>query len=145
MITHEVLTSALVDADAAFLGALVLRTLPNDASKRHRRYPDEPPPYLSHEAMAYIVSLGVRHLLLDLPSVDRAFDEGRLSAHRIFWEMEPAGHSAVEGPASSRTITELIYVDDTVPDGRYLLDLQIAPFVADAAPSRPVLYPVMPR
>jgi len=36
-------------------------------------------------------------------------------------------------------MTELINVPDDVPDGRYLLNLQIAPFEADAAPSRPVL------
>ncbi len=43
---------------------------------------------------------------------------------------------------SSSTITELIYVPDHVPDGEYLLNLQIAPFNADASPSRPIIFPI---
>jgi hypothetical protein len=43
-----------------------------------------------------------------------------------------------------RTVTELIYAPDPIPDGHYLLNLQVAPLLADAAPSRPVLYPVRP-
>jgi hypothetical protein len=31
---------------------------------------------------------------------------------------------------------------DSAPDGLYLLDLHVPAFAADAAPSRPVLYPV---
>ena len=42
-------------------------------------------------------------------------------------------------------MTEFIFVDDDIADGRYLLDIQIAPFAADAAPSRPVLYPLIPE
>jgi hypothetical protein len=37
------------------------------------------------------------------------------------------------------TITELVYVKDEIPDGRYDLNLQTAPFVNDATPSRPLL------
>ena len=36
--------------------------------------------------MNYIVSLGVQHLLVDTPSVDRLLDDGNLSAHNIFWQ-----------------------------------------------------------
>jgi hypothetical protein len=43
----------------------------------------------------------------------------------------------------NKTITEMIYVRDEVADGLYLLNLQIAPFVSDAAPSRPLLYPLI--
>jgi arylformamidase len=39
-------------------------------------------------------------------------------------------------------VTELIYVPDEIPDGYYLLDLQMPPFMTDAAPSRPLLYQV---
>jgi hypothetical protein len=39
-------------------------------------------------------------------------------------------------------VTELAYAPDAAPDGLYLLDLQVPAFVADAAPSRPVLYPL---
>ena len=36
--------------------------------------------------MNYIVELGVKHLLVDFPSVDRLLDEGRLTCHNIFWK-----------------------------------------------------------
>ena len=36
----------------------------------------------------------------------------------------------------------MIFVSDDVKDGEYLLNLQFAPFVADAAPSRPILYKI---
>jgi hypothetical protein len=39
-------------------------------------------------------------------------------------------------------VTELAFVPETAADGLYLLDLQVPAFAADAAPSRPVLYPV---
>jgi hypothetical protein len=38
------------------------------------------------------------------------------------------------------TITELIYVDDSIENGLYMLDIQIASFQSDASPSRPLLY-----
>jgi hypothetical protein len=36
----------------------------------------------------------------------------------------------------------LIYVPNEVPDGTYILNLQIAPFENDASPSKPILYKV---
>ena len=39
--------------------------------------------------MEYIVELGINHLLVDLPSIDRIYDEGKLANHRIFWNVEP--------------------------------------------------------
>jgi hypothetical protein len=38
-------------------------------------------------------------------------------------------------------VTELAYIPDRLLDGLYLLELQIAPFASDAAPSRPVIRP----
>ena len=52
--------------------ALVIRTIPNDASKRIRRYSEQPAPYFSAEAMQWIVTQGIEHLVVDLPSLDRA-------------------------------------------------------------------------
>lgn len=101
------------------------------------------PPFISMDAMRYIVSLGVEHLLIDLPSVDRLFDDGELNAHHIFWNMKPGGHGVEEDSKINRTITEMIYVDDQISDGSYLLNLQIAPFVSDASPSRPLLFPLI--
>lgn len=118
--------------------ALVLRTAPNSASKTTCAYSNTNPPYLLAEAASKIVSLGVEHLLIDLPSVDREVDGGELRAHHLFWGW-PAH------PRKRATITELIYVDDGIEDGLYLLNLQTAPFENDATPSRPVLYKAIRR
>jgi kynurenine formamidase len=142
IITADALRTALADADPLFLEALVLRTLPNDADKNSRRYAAHPPPFFSIEAMHVLNGFGIEHVLVDIPSLDRASDEGRLSVHHLFWEV-PQGTSDVDPEAHSmRTVTEMIFVPDDLPDGRYLLDLQIAAFVADAAPSRPILFPI---
>ncbi len=123
--------------------ALVVRTLPNDGGKLDRLYDaDNIPPYFSEDAICLIAELGYRHLLVDLPSIDRLFDEGKLLNHRIFWNMYPASFQTNPETRLNSTITELIYVPNEIPDGEYLLNRQIAPFVSDAAPSRPLLFPV---
>lgn len=119
--------------------ALVVRTLPNDDSKLSRSYTDSSVPFFSNDAMRLVNELGFRHLLVDLPSVDRLSDEGKLSNHRIFWGMEPGSAERPSDEFCSKTITELIYVPESVIDGHYELNLQIAPFDTDAAPARPVL------
>ena len=113
--------------------AFILRTLPNSDDKLTRNYSGTNPPYLEPEALDYLRDCGVEHLLLDLPSVDREVDGGKMAAHKHFWNF-PAN------PATNSTITELIYVKDAIPDGYYLLNIQIAPFEVDASPSKPVLY-----
>jgi kynurenine formamidase len=120
--------------------ALTIRTLPNDDSKLTRRYIDKIPPYFAHDAMTFIVQQGIRHLLVDMPSIDRLFDEGRLLNHRIFWNVEEGKFETNENTRRDCTITELIYVPNEVEDGPYLLNLQIAPFASDASPSRPILF-----
>ncbi|MEZ4687822.1 MAG: cyclase family protein [Bacteroidia bacterium] len=145
LITGQRLKMLLENADPVFLKALVIRSLPNPEEKQFWQYgEDRLPPYFSHEAMEYIHALGVEHLLVDLPSIDRLFDEGKLSNHRIFWQLEKEGHLVDLGNTITRrrTITEFIYVPDHLADGHYLLNLQIAAFMADASPSRPQLYPV---
>ncbi len=134
------LRSGLVN-DASHDGsALIIRTLPNDASKLSLRYDENNiPPYFSQDAMRLIVTYGFTHLLTDLPSIDRLFDYGKLANHRIFWNIEPGSVSTHTAMRMYSTITELIFVPDEVADGEYLLNLQIAPFDADAAPSRPLL------
>lgn len=128
-----------------FLEALVIRTLPNDRGKLTRRYVDAPAPFFSLEAMRLLRALGVAHLLVDIPSLDRAFDEGKMSAHHIFWDVAAGSHAVGPADVSPRSVTEFIFAADDIADGRYLLDIQIAPFAADAAPSRPVLYPLIPE
>ena len=89
-----------------------------------------------------ISGLGIKHLLLDIPSVDRTFDEGKLSNHHIFWDMKQGSHEPESREHSIKTITEMIYVPEDTKDGEYMLNLQIAPFTSDASPSRPVLYKI---
>ncbi|RIL10607.1 MAG: hypothetical protein DCC75_04010 [Proteobacteria bacterium] len=132
----------LSQLDRGWLEALAIRTVPNTPAKKSRNYAEEPAPFLTNEAMQFIFDLGVKHLLIDLPSVDRANDQGMLSNHRIFWGVAAGQKEVRDEIALKKTITELIYVPDTLRDGPYLLDLQIAPFESDAAPSRPIFYSV---
>lgn len=123
--------------------AIVIRTLPNSSAKQTRDYSGTNPPYLSAEAMSYMVDNGVKHLLIDLPSVDREEDDGQLANHKLFWKVK-----GVKSDANTRkdaTITELIYVPDTVIDGLYLLNIQVPTIELDAVPSKPVLYSLKPK
>lgn len=113
--------------------ALIIRTLPNDASKVNRRYSSSNPPYLDARCVKKILQAGVDHFLIDLPSVDKEVDKGELAFHHAFWEVP-------KNPNFKRTITELIFVDNSIEDGSYVLNIQMAAFQNDAAPSRPVLY-----
>jgi kynurenine formamidase len=67
--------------------AVIIRTLPNTPDKLSKNYSKTNPPYLQEEAAQYLRSKGVRHLLIDLPSVDREEDEGRLVSHKAFWNV----------------------------------------------------------
>lgn len=113
--------------------AIVIRTWPNATDKATRVWSGTNPPYIEQQACAWLRSIGVRHLLLDVPSVDREKDEGVLAAHHAFWDYP---HTT----DLRRTITEMIYVPDEVRDADYILELQLPNFTNDAAPSRPVLY-----
>ena len=113
--------------------ALVVRTLPNDLGKGARIWTGTNPPYLEAQACKWLRSIGIKHLLLDLPSVDRENDDGALAAHHAFWDYP----NTID---LQRTITEMIFVADDVIDGEHMLDLQLPQFINDAAPSRPVLY-----
>lgn len=139
------LQAGLNDAHSGFLKALIIRTLPNDNEKMHRTYDKkEIPPYLTEDAVQFLVNSGSEHILVDLPSIDRALDEGRLAGHHIFWNLPQGSHELNGDTISQRTITELIYVPNTAKDGAFFLNLQISRFAADAAPSHPILYPANP-
>ncbi len=123
--------------------ALVVRTLPNRADRFSHAYEGPAPaPYLSREAAALLVERDIEHLVLDLPSVDRADDHGRLTAHRLFFGLPAGSRHAPHASRPGASITELAFIAPTIRDGWYLLDLQIPAFLLDAAPSRPILYPV---
>ena len=113
--------------------ALIIRTIPNYIDKRTKKYSNTNWPYLEESAAKYIRECGIKHLLVDLPSVDKEKDSGKLLAHKAFWDH----------PKNTRmdaTITELIYIPNKIEDGNFILNLQIASFENDATPSKPVLY-----
>ena len=139
VITKEDLEFQLKNTKPEFLKGLIVRTLPNSESKKSRDYMQETPSFFSIDAMEYLVSLGVQHLLVDTPSVDRLFDDGHLSTHNIFWETKG---KELNQNTQNKTITEMIFAPSSVEDGAYLLNLQIPAFVSDAAPSRPILFKI---
>lgn len=116
--------------------ALIIRTLPNNKEKTTRQYSGTNPPYLGTGVTKNLKELNVRHLLVDLPSVDKEEDEGKLVSHRDFWDYPV-------NPRTDSTITELIFVPDSIKDGHYLLNLQIISLESDASPSKPVLYSLL--
>ncbi|MFD2563129.1 cyclase family protein [Aquimarina rubra] len=116
--------------------AIIIRTLPNTEKKRNKQYSHTNWPYISKEAALYIREIGIDHLLIDLPSVDKEKDDGKLVAHKAFWNYP-------EAPRIEATITEMIFVKNEMPDGNYILNLQIAPFENDASPSKPILYKIL--
>jgi kynurenine formamidase len=122
--------------------AIVIRTLPNLEGKKHLKYSNTNPPYLEEDAARFIRESGIKHLLIDLPSVDKENDEGKLVAHKAFWNVTDVNNLNADARLDC-TITEMIFVSNEVKDGTYLLNLQIASFENDASPSKPVLYAIL--
>lgn len=116
--------------------ALVVRTMPNTRDKKTRQYSRTNWTYFQEDAIKLLVKKGVKHLLVDLPSIDREEDGGELKGHNVFWNTN--GILRKEA-----TITEFIYVSNKIEDGTYVLNLQIAPFENDATPSKPILYKII--
>jgi len=137
VIDQHALSGFLIDTPA-----LIVRTLPNEPGKCERSYEgDNPHPYFTLEAIEWLVNQGVEHLLVDTPSIDRGQDDGSLPAHRRFWSLHEDRRPTQE-TASERTVTEFVFVPDEVPDGLYLLNLQLPDWCTDAVPSRPVVFPL---
>jgi kynurenine formamidase len=116
--------------------ALIVRTLPNMKDKKSKQYSHTNWTYFKEDAIRLLVRKGIKHLLIDLPSVDREEDGGELKAHKAFWNVGGILRK-------DATITEFIYVSNKIEDGCYMLNLQIAPFENDASPSKPILYKVI--
>lgn len=133
IISEESITKALHGKTPE---AIVIRTLPNNSEKESKHWSDTNWPFFHEKAALFLRKIGVKHVLIDLPSVDKERDEGKLLAHKAFWNYP-------ENPREDCTITELIYVPDFIQDGSYLLNLQIASFHNDASPSKPVLYKIL--
>ena len=132
----------LVSSSSPWCEGLLIRTSLGRKEGPLLSYSGENPPYLTHEAMALVRRLGVRHLIVDIPSVDREEDAGLLSNHRLFWGVEPGVTDVESALYPCATITEMMYAPDHVEDGRYLLNLQVGPIAMDAAASRPILIPI---
>jgi kynurenine formamidase len=113
--------------------ALILRSLPNNSSKKNKQYSGKNPTYLEPALGAYLAESKISHLIVDLPSVDREVDGGLLLTHKYFWQYPHLIRK-------NCTITELAFIPDTITDGIYLLNLQISSFDLDVSPSKPVLY-----
>lgn len=118
--------------------AVVIRTIPNTYEKLSMHYSHTNPPYLLENAAILLKEKGIKHLLIDLPSVDKEKDGGKLLSHNAFWNTR--GKIRFDA-----TITELIFVPNSVNDGTYFLNIQIASFENDASPSKPVLYEILNR
>lgn len=113
--------------------ALILRTETNGPEKLKKNYSGTNPTYCDPRLIRSLKKKGVKHLLLDLPSVDREEDGGKLESHKAFWNVP-------EKPEKNHTITELIYVPDEISDGLYLINIQIISLEMDASPSKVLLY-----
>lgn len=136
VITKEQVAAALLGNE---IEALAIRTLPNEHGKLSRNYSNTNPAYLSEEAAIFIRKKGIMHLLIDLPSVDKEHDEGKLLAHKAFWNVTNVDVLNADARLGA-TITEMIFIPSHIADGSYLLNLQIASFENDASPSKPILY-----
>lgn len=115
--------------------AVIIRSTPNELSKKSKIWSGTNPPYFTPEAIALIKSKGYSHILTDFPSVDPEEDGGDLLSHRVWWDY----------PANTRinsTITELIFVPDSLQDGNYYLQLSLPRIFSDAVPSNPIIYPL---
>lgn len=143
LVTAAALRAAMDLHDGPAPTALVVRTATGNAPNRAYQGP-APAPYLTRQAALFLVERRIETLVLDLPSADRADDGGKLTAHRIFFGLPPGSRRAGESTRPRASITELAWIPPAIHDGLYLLDLQIPAFRSDAAPSRPLLYPVAP-
>lgn len=123
------------------LTGLIIRTESDQDKKQTARYGENfDPPFMTIDAIDYLVSRGVRHLVVDFPSVDKMYDDGLLTVHHRFWHIEETTHKLNDMAQTQKTITEMVYVPNEIDDGFYLLDLQVPAFKSDAAPSKPILY-----
>jgi len=141
IISRRALEQCLETFNNEQLQALVIRTLPNSDFKCQQAYNENnQPAFLSRDAILYLNERGIQHLLVDIPSIDRLHDEGLMTCHHLFWQVNESAHQASPNSLINKTITEMVFVSEQIDDGFYFINLQIPAFVNDAAPSRPVLY-----
>ncbi len=136
IVCYEDFMIALEGKEITEIEAIIIRTLPNGIDKKTKKYSNTNPPYLDARICKYLANNNITHLLLDLPSVDKEVDGGELKAHKAFWQMSDNQQDIRRNAG----ITEMIFVDNEIKDGLYLLDLQMIRMDIDAVPSKPILY-----
>lgn len=114
--------------------ALVLRTGTD--------WQEQAPPFLSRQLVTELIARGVEHLVTDLPSVDRLADEGRLTAHRLFFGLPPGSTRLAEATRATATVTELARIPAHLADGPCAVQLQMPDWSGDAVPCRPLYLPL---
>jgi len=133
IITEKILYEKLKDREET--PVVIIRTLPNDSGKLRKDYSGTNPPYFTEDAIKYLNKRQMKHLMTDLPSIDREEDGGKLTAHKMFW-MWPSI------PDIQKTITEMVFIENAVEDGLYLCNIQIISIESDASPSKIIIYPL---
>jgi len=135
VITKSQIMSQFENCDDG-IKALIIRTTPNTSDKKSFNYSNTNPPYILEDAMQFIVEKEINHFMIDLPSVDKENDNGKLLSHKMFWSYP----SQIRKNAS---ITEMIYVPNDVNDGLYFTQIQFPKFNNDASPSRIFIYSIL--
>ena len=143
-LTARSIASVWKDSSPSWRRALIIRTLPNLDLKRTAKHTNNDVPFFTVEAIELLKARGVEHILVDLPSLDRLHDNGKMAAHRTWWNIDPDLFGPNSETDALRTITELIFVPDLVKDGLGFVSIQIPPFCSDAAPSRPIFFGASP-
>jgi kynurenine formamidase len=134
LITRAALLAAWRPHQQSGARALLLRTGTD--------WNDEAPPFLSRQLVQELVARGIEHIITDLPSVDRLADEGKLTAHRLFFGLPAGSTRLAEATRANATITELAGFPATLRDGPCAVQIQIPAWSGDAVPSRPLYLPL---
>jgi len=131
VVTRALLEAAQIDASIV---SLVVKTTKTDQVGEVHDFSGTNPPYFHPDAIAYLVDLGIAHLVVDLPSVDREEDGGKVLSHKTFWAKSVSTHR------ENCTITELVFIPESLDPGLYLLSISPVKLNLDAAMSRVILY-----
>lgn len=138
-VTAESMEAALAALCDRTIDALIVRTL-HTQDQALQNWSGSNPPWFDRDAILAVVKRGILHLVTDLPSVDQEEDGGLLAAHRAFFGLWPK--STPDRPEKA-TITEMAWIPAELPDGFGVLRLDTLSWPSDAAPSRPVFYPLV--
>lgn len=123
--------------------ALVLRSAAGEADQNgadEGADGDATAPYLSRQLVGELVARGIEHLVVDLPSIDRGHDGGRLCGHRLFFGLPPGSTWLAQATRRACTVTEYARIPAALADGPCALQLTLPRLAGDAVPSRPLAF-----